>query len=139
DSLVDVAKDGTLTVTETIRVRAQGNEIKRGIYRDFPTTFLDGGGRVRTVPLTILGVTRDGRPESYFTESHGNGIRIYAGNRDVFLRSGDYTYVFTYQTGRQIRWFDDKSPTGIGDKPELNWNVTGNFWSFPINAATYRL
>ena len=31
DSVVEVARDGTLTVTETIRVRAEGNEIKRGI------------------------------------------------------------------------------------------------------------
>jgi hypothetical protein len=131
DSLVEVAKDGTLTVTETIRVRAEGSSIKRGIYRDFPTTFLDGGDRVRNVTFKVLSVTRDRRPERYFTESHGNFTRIYAGHKDVLLRRGDYTYVFTYETGRQIRWFDGK--------PELNWNVTGNFWTFPINAATYRL
>ena len=39
DSAVQVAKDGTLTVTETIRVRAEGAEIKRGIHRDFPPLF----------------------------------------------------------------------------------------------------
>ena len=131
DSVVDVAKDGTLTVTETIRVRAQGYEIKRGIYRDFPLTFTDAGGTLREVTFNVLGVTRDGRPERYFTRRQGGAIRIYAGHEDVLLRPGDYTYVFTYQTGRQIRWFDGK--------PELNWNVTGNFWTFPIYAATYRL
>jgi len=131
DSDVQVAKNGTLTVTETIRVRAEGRAIRRGIYRDFPTTFLDGGGRVRNVPFKLLSVTRDGRPEPHFTEGQGNGIRIYAGDKDVLLRRGDYTYVFTYETGRQIRWLDGT--------PELNWNVTGNFWTFPIDAATYRL
>ena len=44
---------------------------------------------------------------------------------------GDHTYVLRYRTSRQIRWFDGK--------PELNWNVTGNFWHFPILAASYRL
>jgi len=131
DSDVQVTKDGTLIVTETIHVRAEGHTIKRGIYRDFPTTFLDAGGRLREVTFKLLGVTRDGRPEPHFTQSQNNGVRIYAGKKDVLLRRGNYSYVFRYQTGRQIRWFDGK--------PELNWNVTGNFWNFPINAATYRL
>ena len=37
DSTVRVAKDGDLTVTEAIRVQAEGREIRHGIYRDFPT------------------------------------------------------------------------------------------------------
>ena len=53
-------------------------------------------------------------------------IRIYAGDKDVLIRPGEHTYVFRYRTGRQVRWFDGK--------PELNWNVTGNFWRFPIEA-----
>ena len=68
--------------------------------------------------LRALGVTRDGRPEPYFTERHGDFIRIYAGDEDVFLDTGSYTYVLTYETDRQVRWFDGK--------PELFWNVTGN-------------
>ena len=34
----------------------------------------------------------------------------------------------TYTTGRQIRYFDDHD--------ELYWNVTGNFWQFPILKAS---
>ena len=131
DSLVQVTKDGTLLVTETIRVRAEGRAIKRGIYRDFPLTFRDAGGRIREVDFTLKSVTRDGRPEPHFTRRQGNAIRIYAGQEDVMLRRGDHTYSFSYETGRQIRWFDGG--------PELNWNVTGNFWTFPILAASYRL
>jgi uncharacterized membrane protein YgcG len=131
DSGVKLAADGVLIVTETIRVRAEGREIRRGIFRDFPLTFLDRGGELRTVPFALLDVTRDGRPEPHFTESHGNRIRIYAGSKDVTLASGEHVYVFRYRTGRQVRWFDGT--------PELNWNVTGNFWNFPILAATYRL
>ena len=131
DSVVRVAKDGTLTVTETIRVRAEGRQIKRGIYRDFPLTFKDAGGRLREVSFSLMQVTRDGQPEAYSTKRIRNGVRIYAGKQDVLLSRGDHTYVLRYRTARQVRWFDGK--------PELNWNVTGNFWSFPIVTASYRL
>ncbi len=132
NSVVEVARDGTLTVTETIRVRAEGNEIKRGIYRDFPLRFRDASGRNREVDFNVLSVTRDGQPESWFTKKPTTGVvRIYAGKEDVFVSRGDHTYVLRYTTGRQIRWIDGK--------PELNWNVTGNFWTFPILAASYRL
>ena len=126
ESNVEVAKDGELTVTETVRVQAEGMEIKRsGIYRDFPLTFKDAGGQLPEVTSSVLGVTRDGQSEvvlSQKTQEHGI-IRIYAGQKDVQIPRGDHTYVFRYRTGRQIRWFDGK--------PELNWNVTGNFWHFP--------
>jgi len=131
DSLVRVAKDGTLHVTETIRVRAQGREIKRGIYRDFPLTFVDAGGRQREVTFHLVEVKRDGKPEPYFTRRSGGGIRIYAGREDVLLQPGDYTYTFHYSTGRQLRWFDGRA--------ELYWNVTGNAWAFPIQRATVRV
>ena len=61
DSHVVVARDGELTVTETIRVRAEGAEIRRGIYRDFPLTFRDAGGKLHEVGFSLVGVTRDGK------------------------------------------------------------------------------
>jgi uncharacterized membrane protein YgcG len=131
DSNVSVAKDGELTVIESVRVRAEGREIRHGIHRDFPLTFKDAGGRLREVDFSVSSVTRDGRPEPYFTQRSNGLIRIYAGDKDKIVPRGDHTYVFHYRTGRQIRWFDGK--------PELNWNVTGNFWNFPIQTATYRL
>ena len=52
-----VAKDGELTVTETLRVQAEGSEMRHGIYRDFPLTFRDAGGTLREVTFSLLGVT----------------------------------------------------------------------------------
>lgn len=131
DSLVEVGRDGTLTVTETIAVRAEGREIKRGIYRDFPLTFRDPEGNLRQVTFTLLDVRRDGKPEPHFTRRANNGIRIYAGQEDVLLSPGDYTYTIRYRTGRQLRWFDGRA--------ELYWNVTGNEWIFPIERANVRV
>ncbi|NML74610.1 DUF2207 domain-containing protein [Rhizobium sp. S-51] len=125
---ISIAADAGLAVTETITVHAEGNEIRRGIFRDFPLYATDAEGRRTEVDFDLVSVERDGEPEAYHTESISGGIRIYAGSADVFLAPGDYTYTITYTTGRQIRYFDDHD--------ELYWNVTGNGWQFPILKAS---
>ncbi|MDX3972758.1 DUF2207 domain-containing protein [Shinella sp.] len=125
---IAVAKNGTLTVTEAIRVYAEGNQIRRGIYRDFPLTFVDAEGREREVGFKILSVERDGRPEPYRTESIRRGVRIYFGSADVLIDPGFHQYRLTYETTRQIRFFDTHD--------ELFWNVTGTEWAFPIHRAS---
>lgn len=125
---ITVLPDATLEVTETITVNAEGNDIKRGIFRDFPLYTQDARGFRQKVDFELISVERDGRPEPNHTESVSGGIRIYTGSADVFLRPGQYTYTITYRTGRQIRYFDDHD--------ELYWNVTGNGWLFPIEQAS---
>jgi uncharacterized membrane protein YgcG len=131
DSDVVVGTDGVLDVTETIKVRAEGDQIKRGIYRDFPLTFIDDSGASHEVSFRLLGVTKNDAPEPYHTARNGRGVRIYAGQQDVFLSPGVYTYQFHYTTGRQIRF--------LSDHTELFWNVTGNEWAFPILKASSRI
>ena len=53
DSNVRLARDGELTVTETVRVQAEGRDIRHGIYRDFPLTFKDANGAIREVDFTM--------------------------------------------------------------------------------------
>ncbi|WP_161140945.1 DUF2207 family protein [Propylenella binzhouense] len=131
DSRIVIAQDGTLTVTERIRVRAEHRDIRHGLYRDFPIFFRDEAGRRHEVPFKVLSVRRDNRPEPFWTERHANFVRIYAGDKGTELRPGAYVYTFSYETARQFRWF--------GGGPELDWNVTGNFWRFPIAKATVRI
>jgi hypothetical protein len=128
DAAVVVAEDGVLDVTETIEVRAEGDQIKRGIYRDFPLVFVDDDGGRHKVSFELVDVRRDGKPEPHHTASNNNGIRIYAGEESVFLDPGVHTYTFHYRTGRQIRF--------LADHTDLFWNVTGNEWAFPILKAT---
>jgi uncharacterized membrane protein YgcG len=127
-SEVTVKPDSSLVVTETIRVRAQGKKIRRGIYRDFPTKYKDRQGRKYRVGFTVLNVKRDGSPEAWHQKSQGNGVRVYIGKKDRFLPQGEYTYALTYQTTRQLGFFEEHD--------ELYWNVTGNGWDFPIDEAT---
>lgn len=123
-SIVDVAKDGTLTVTEAITARAEGDRIKRGIFRDFPLYALDKDGNRTKVGFKLLSVERDGAPEDWHTENIDGGIRIFTGNADRLLPTGEHIFQITYTTDRQIGYFDSYD--------ELTWNVTGNGWQFPM-------
>ncbi|MBT8422201.1 MAG: DUF2207 domain-containing protein, partial [Gammaproteobacteria bacterium] len=128
---ITVQTDASLDVTESITVNAEGNRIRRGIYRDFPTTYRDRfNNRVR-VDFDVLDVTRNGAPESYTLERLSNGVRVRIGNANVFLQPGPHTYEIRYRTDRQLGFFDDFD--------ELYWNVTGNGWEFPIEYATARV
>lgn len=126
---ITVRRDASLRVTETIKVYAAGQKIKRGIYRDFPEIYRSRGWlRLRkVVPLEIVSVERDGKPEKYHTERLTNGRRVYFGDKDVFLEPGEYTYRFTYTVGRQIGFHDGYD--------ELYWNATGHDWDFTIQKA----
>ena len=128
DSIIQVNRDGSMRVTEFIQVRAEGRQIKRGIFRDFPTTYKDHHGANYVVDFEVLAVTRDGRPEPFFTKPLENGVRTYIGDENVYLKSGDYTYALSYRTNRQLGFFESHD--------ELYWNVTGNGWSFPIDHAS---
>ncbi len=128
DSYITVREDGSMHVREDIRVHALGDQIRHGIYRDFPTQYKDKLGIIRRIPFKLMAVLRDGRPEEYDTSSLSNGVRIYLGNKRYRMLPGDYTYTITYDTDRQIGFYDDHD--------ELYWNVTGNGWSLPIEHAT---
>ena len=58
-SEIRVLQDGWIEVTETIRVRAEGNRIRRGIYRDFPTEYYDKLGNRYEVDFRPLAVWRN--------------------------------------------------------------------------------
>jgi len=123
--------DGNLVVTETIRVRAEGVNIRRGIYRDFPTSYTDRFGNHYQVDLNILDIQRNGAPEPYHIENRNNGLRIYIGSSDRMVGTGSQEYRLRFQTSRQIGFF--------ADYDELYWNVTGNGWVFPIDHASARI
>ncbi|SDT92628.1 DUF2207 domain-containing protein [Stappia sp. ES.058] len=130
NATIEIAADGTLTVTETIRVRAEGDQIRRGIFRDIPLAIDTPNGRI-LAGFDLLSVTRDGEPDGYRVNRGGGGVRIYIGREEVFLTPGDYTYKLVYETTRQIRFFEGYD--------EVFWNVTGNEWIFPIDTASARV
>lgn len=128
---VDIGADGALTVTETIRVNAEGDDIRHGIYRDFPTSYQRAGGRRVRVGFNVVSVQRDGQAEQYRTERITNGVRVKMGDADTYVDRGEHTYVLRYTTTRQLGFFEGYD--------ELYWNVTGNDWRFPIDRAEIRI
>ncbi|MFT7556898.1 MAG: hypothetical protein ACI9LO_003231, partial [Planctomycetota bacterium] len=125
---IEVHKNGDLLVTETILVKAEGHNIKRGIYRDFPTRYKNAQGGEHRVGFEVLVVKRNGSDEPFAIKDRDNGKRVYIGSENVFLPGGFYQYEITYLSSRQLGFFEQHD--------ELYWNVTGNGWVFRIDKAS---
>ncbi len=123
-----VRPDSTIVVTETIQVRAEGNRIRRGIFRDLPTHYRDKLRNAYEVSIKPLAVLRNDQPEPYHQKVLRDGIRVYFGSADAFLDNGIHTYTFRYEATRMLGFFEEHD--------ELYWNVTGFDWAFPIDAAS---
>ncbi|MDE0596479.1 MAG: DUF2207 domain-containing protein [Roseibacillus sp.] len=129
DSHIVAEKGGDLVVTEKIQVRAEGKEIKRGIFRDIPRLQQTKWGLKKKKPFSVLSVKKNGKKEHYVTEEIGRGgMRIRIGQKHKFLKAGVYTYEISYRTGMQL-YFEEK-------RDALYWNVNGTEWAFPIDKVS---
>jgi len=130
---ITLQDDSSLAVTETISVVAGGNQIRHGIYREFPTSYRDNLNNHYVVGFQMLGATLDSSSEPFRVENYANGKRIYLGSPNEMVSSGVHVYTISYTTTRQLGFFKDHD--------ELFWNVTGLSWAFPIQhaSATVRL
>ena len=123
-----IRNNGSMMVTETIQVRAEGEDIRRGIYRDFPTSYKDRHGNHYRVTFNVLDVQRNNSSEAFHTENLSNGVRVYIGSANSMLAHGVHEYRLRFNTTRQLGFFKEFD--------ELYWNVTGNGWMFPIDRAS---
>ena len=125
---IDIAADGSMMVTETIRVRAEGDRIRRGLFREFPTRYSDDAGNTYRVEFEVLQLLRDGQTEPWSADLSRNGVRVDFGDERLLQVPREYEYQLQYRTNRQIGFFESHD--------ELYWNVTGNGWDFVIDAAS---
>lgn len=125
---VRIEASGMIEVTETITVRAEGQQIRRGIYRDFPVEYKDRLGNDFKITVEPQAVLRNDAPESFHTVRSGRDIRTYFGRSDRFIDPGVHTYTYRYRANRLLGFFNEHD--------ELYWNVTGNRWGFPIDKAS---
>jgi len=125
---IQVLRDGSLKVVETITVRAEGRKIKRGIHRDFPVAYTSKYLVPIRLPFDVVSVKRDGATEPFHTRDESNGVQVYIGRENRHIPLGNYVYEITYTTNFQLGYFDTHD--------ELYWNVTGNGWEFPIDRAS---
>ncbi len=131
DIIAEIEKNGVLLVREQIRVVAEGNAIKRGIYRSFPTKYKDRLGNRFKAGFEVTEVLKNGVPEPWFTEERSNGVVVYIGDSNIELEPGIYNYSLSFRTTRQIGFFDDFD--------ELYYNAIGGDWAFSIESASVTL
>jgi uncharacterized membrane protein YgcG len=128
---VQVQKDSSIEVAETIDIRAEHDRINHGIYRDFPTRYQGPHGTQFHVRFTFEGATLDGSPVKASIQPSGVGLRIKLGDPNSYVAVGEHEYLIRYRVTREIGRFPGFD--------ELYWNATGTQWIFPIDQATARI
>jgi len=128
DSEIVVSPKGTIDVTETIQVQFIGSW--NGLYREIPVEYVTPQGLNYTLFLNVKGVTDENGHALKFESSrerHYRKLKIYVpGARDVRK-----TLVIAYSVSDALRFFEDHD--------ELYWNVTGDEWDVPVQAASARV
>ncbi len=125
-SAITVFADATMRVHETIAVALPAG--RRGIMRDFPTSYADRWSVKHIVSFNVESVMQDGKPAQYKVQMLENGKRIVIGDPHKTLTFGVHVYDIVYTTHRQLGFFENYD--------ELYWNVTGNGWRLPIDHAS---
>lgn len=128
EALIEVQSDNSLVVTETIRVRAEGDQIRRGIFRDFSVPYAANRGPLVPAIFEVEWVRRNGTPEPFTLLMEQSAIRLRIGQSDAFLPVPSVQeYTYRYRIADQVR-------SGFGPK-SLHWNITG-IWTLPILTAS---
>ncbi len=129
-STVTIHQDGSMHVREAIVVQAEGNQIKKGIYRELPLLYSGPANYSGTVPFAVTSASLDGVPlNPVETEVRGDYIRVLMRGKEP-LSTGQHRFVLEYDTSLHLRFYESNG--------ELNWNATG-VWGFPILDASCRV
>ncbi|MGN1038435.1 MAG: DUF2207 domain-containing protein, partial [Mailhella sp.] len=123
--------DASLIVKERITVNIEHNAIRRGIYRIFPVKVREGEENLRHYGFEVLSAALDGNPVPYASSREGYVEGVALGDPQSEAPLGRHTYELTYRTTGHVRF--------LPDHDEIYYNVTGNFWKFPISKASFSL
>jgi len=132
-----VGRDGTLDVTERLRVAFYGPW--NGLNRDLSLQHNTAEGRRRKLRVEVLGVT-DERGQPYRVEEETDDV--WTRRIKIWARSPnneERTLVIRYRVKNAIRFFFQKDAPRVGNLDELYWNVTGNDWTMPIDLVRARV
>jgi uncharacterized membrane protein len=125
ESLVTVSPDGTLDVSESITANFTGEW--HGIYRTIPIEYSTNAGLNYTLFLSDIVATDDSGNRlklEISRQGKNEQFKIYIPDAVNATR----TVVLHYHVLDGLRFFPDHD--------ELYWNVTGNSWDVPLQAAS---
>ena len=126
-SEVIIGADSTIKVYERITVQAEGDKIKRGIVRVFPTRMTNPSGATYNTGFKFLDAHLDGKAVPYTVEQEGGDFFIFLGNPDGRLPDGEHVYELLFNVTDHLLF--------LPDRDSLYWNVTGNELDFPVDQA----
>jgi len=125
DARIRVNRDASIDVTETITARFNGSY--NGLFRTIPVEYRTARGLNWTLGVSLESA-QDDAGHSLRTEtsrqSHYIKYKIWIPGTADATR----TIVLRYRATNGLRFFDEHD--------ELYWNVTGDEWEVPIEAAT---
>jgi uncharacterized membrane protein YgcG len=126
DSEITVTPDAKVDVTENITFQFKGGPW-HGVYRTIPVEYVGPSGLNYSLFLDVRSIT-DGNGNKLKFESsrvaQNRKLKIYIPNAD----NSTQTVVIEYVVSDALRFFDDYD--------EFYWNVTGDQWEIPIDAAS---
>src|SRR6267142_2465111 len=128
DSKIVVSPKGVIDVTETIQVQFIGSW--NGLYREIPVEYVSPQGLNYTIFFNVKRVTAENGHSLKFESSrerHYRKLKIYVPEAQDSRR----TIIIEYSVSDALRFFEDHD--------ELYWNVTGDEWDVPIQAARARV
>jgi hypothetical protein len=140
DTELLVQRDGQVQVTEAIRFAFSGRW--NGILRDLSLQHNDAGGRKQKLDVDVVSVTDErGQPLRMEEEPDGwmHRLRIFIPG----AHNAERTVIIRYRVRNAIRFYFATDSVVAGQESEsfdeLYWNVTGNDWTMPIEAARARV
>jgi uncharacterized membrane protein YgcG len=126
DSEITVTPDAKVDVTENITLQFKGGPW-HGVYRTIPVEYVGPSGLNYSLFLDVRSIT-DGNGNKLKFESsrerQNRKLKIYIPDAD----NSTQTVIIDYVVSDALRFFEDHD--------EFYWNVTGDLWDIPIDAAS---
>ena len=127
DVSIQINKNGTLTINETIDYDFGDKLDKHGIIRRIPLRSKKSGIDIYKSHVKMNSVKRNGEPEKYKTVKSSGEISYKIGSEDKYVDSGVSKYEFNYTMYNAVFEKD-----GIY---QIYFNPIGQFWKVPIESG----
>ena len=127
DVSIQINKNGTLTINETIDYDFGDKLDKHGIIRRIPLRSKKSGIDIYKSHVKMNSVKRNGEPEKYKTKKSSGEIAYKIGSEDKYVDSGVSKYEFNYTMYNAVFEKD-----GIY---QIYFNPIGQFWKVPIESG----
>ena len=127
DVSIQINKNGTLTINETIDYDFGNKLDKHGIIRRIPLRSKKSGIDIYKSHVKMNSVKRNGEPEKYKTKKSSGEIAYKIGSEDKYVGSGVSKYEFNYTMYNALFEKD-----GIY---QVYFNPIGQFWKVPIESG----